>query len=123
MRSISARSKEEQRVAALACQGMATHAPDMRQALGNAVGKRGQITIEREIREQHMRSLAGILGPSPAQPREPLDIDDAVARGVAEEWRTSVAGASGDDEATFDDGAVVDASVAKPQPRKRRSTK
>ena len=99
---------------------MATHAPDMRHALGNAVGKRGQITIEREIREQlgikpkdlavqrvqdgrlvvefvrppepHMRSLAGILGPSPTLPREPLDIDDAVARGVAEEWRQSLAG-------------------------------
>jgi bifunctional DNA-binding transcriptional regulator/antitoxin component of YhaV-PrlF toxin-antitoxin module len=92
----------------------------MRYALGTSVGERGQITIEREIREQlgikpkdlavqrvqdgrlvvefvrppepHMRSLAGILGPSPAQPREPLDIDDAVARGVAEEWRQSLAG-------------------------------
>jgi len=71
---------------------MATHAPDMRHAMGNAVGKRGQITIEREIREQHMHSLAGNLGPSPVQPREPLDIDDAVARGVAEEWRQSLAG-------------------------------
>jgi bifunctional DNA-binding transcriptional regulator/antitoxin component of YhaV-PrlF toxin-antitoxin module len=94
----------------------------MRYALGTSVGERGQITIEREIREQlgikpkdlavqrvqdgrlvvefvrppepHMRSLAGILGPSPAQPREPLDIDDAVARGVAEEWRRTLEGES-----------------------------
>jgi len=96
---------------------MATHAPDMRHAMGNAVGKRGQITIEREIREQHMHSLAGNLGPSPVQPREPLDIDDAVARGVAEEWRMSIAGALGDD------GTAVDEGVAKPRPRTRRSTK
>ena len=66
----------------------------MRHAMGNAVGKRGQITIEREIREQHMHSLAGNLGPSPVQPREPLDIDDAVARGVAEEWRRTLEGES-----------------------------
>ena len=91
----------------------------MRYALGTSVGERGQITIEREIREQlgikpkdlaiqrvqdgqlvvefvrppepHMRSLAGILGPSPGQPGEPLDVDGAVAQGVAEEWRVSVA--------------------------------
>ena len=91
----------------------------MRYALGTSVGERGQITIEREIREQlgikpkdlavqhvqngrlvvefvrppepHMRSLAGILGPPPEGPGQPFDIDDAVARGVAEEWRQFVA--------------------------------
>ena len=91
----------------------------MRYALGTSVGERGQITIEREIREQlgirpkdlavqrvqdgrlvvefvrppdpHMRSLAGILGPSPGRPREPIDVDSAVAQSVAEEWRLSVA--------------------------------
>lgn len=87
----------------------------MRYALGASVGERGQITIERAIRERlgirpkdiavqrvedgrlvvefirphepHMRSLAGILGPSPRRPREPLGIDDTVGRGIAEEWR------------------------------------
>ncbi|MBA3876897.1 MAG: hypothetical protein C0498_08165 [Anaerolinea sp.] len=90
----------------------------MRYALGTSVGERGQITIEREIRkrlgikpkdiaiqrvqdgqlivefvrphEPHMRSLAGILGPPPRQPREPLDVDDEVSRGIAAEWRASV---------------------------------
>lgn len=87
----------------------------MRYAFGTSVGERGQITIERAIRERlgirpkdiavqrvedgrlvvefirphepHMRSLAGILGPSSTAPREPVDIDDAVGRGIAEEWR------------------------------------
>jgi bifunctional DNA-binding transcriptional regulator/antitoxin component of YhaV-PrlF toxin-antitoxin module len=87
----------------------------MRYAFGTSVGERGQITIERAIRERlgirpkdvavqrvedgrlvvefvrphepHMRSLAGILGPSPKQPLEPLDVDDAIGRGIAEEWR------------------------------------
>ena len=87
----------------------------MRYAFGTSVGERGQITIERAIRERlgirpkdiavqhvedgrlvvefvrphgsHLRSLAGILGPSAKAPREPLDIDDAVGRGIAEEWR------------------------------------
>ncbi|MBF8290930.1 MAG: hypothetical protein HW391_1898 [Chloroflexi bacterium] len=100
----------------------------MRYALGTSVGERGQITIEREIREKlgirpkdlavqrvengtlvvefvrpyepHMRSLAGILGPSPRHPREPLDIDEAVAAGIAEEWRQYVA-----DEVPADEGA------------------
>ena len=86
----------------------------MRYALGTSVGERGQITIERTIRERlgirpkdiavqrvedgrlvvefirphepHMRSLAGILGPTPNRPREPLDFDAAVGRGIAEEW-------------------------------------
>jgi bifunctional DNA-binding transcriptional regulator/antitoxin component of YhaV-PrlF toxin-antitoxin module len=97
----------------------------MRYALGTSVGERGQITIEREIRDQlgikpkdlavqrvedgrlvvefirppqpHMRSLAGILGRSPNQPHEPLDIDVETARGVAEEWRVSVAGGAAED--------------------------
>lgn len=88
--------------------------------MGTSVGERGQITIERQIRnklgirpkdlaiqrvedgklvvefvrpyEPHMRSLAGILGPSPVQPRGPLDIDEAVAAGIAEEWRQYLAG-------------------------------
>ncbi|HSO29255.1 MAG TPA: hypothetical protein VLS28_05085 [Candidatus Sulfomarinibacteraceae bacterium] len=100
----------------------------MRYALGTSVGERGQITIERQIRdklgirprdlaiqrvedgklvvefvrpyEPHMRSLAGILGPSPRQPREPLDIDEAVATGIAEEWRQYVAGEEPADKGT-----------------------
>lgn len=95
------------------------HTHSMRYALGTSVGERGQITIERQIRdklgirpkdlaiqrvedgklvvefvrpyEPHTRSLAGILGPPPIQPREPLDIDEAVASGIAEEWRQYVA--------------------------------
>jgi bifunctional DNA-binding transcriptional regulator/antitoxin component of YhaV-PrlF toxin-antitoxin module len=87
----------------------------MRYASGTSVGERGQITIERAIREQlgikpkdiavqrvedgrlvvefvrphepHLRSLAGILASSPKEPRKTLDIDAAVGRGIAEEWR------------------------------------
>ena len=87
----------------------------MRYAFGSSVGERGQFTIERSIRERlgirpkdiavqrvedgrlvvefirphepHMRSLAGILGPSPQRPQEPLGIDDTVGRGIAEDWR------------------------------------
>jgi bifunctional DNA-binding transcriptional regulator/antitoxin component of YhaV-PrlF toxin-antitoxin module len=87
----------------------------MKYAFGTSVGERGQITIERAIRERlgirpkdiavqrvedgrlvvefirphepHMRSLAGILGPSPRRSHEPLGIDDTVGRGIAEEWR------------------------------------
>ncbi len=109
----------------------------MRYALGTSVGERGQITIEREIREQlgikpkdlavqrvqdgrlvvefvrlpepHMRSLAGILGPSPAEPREPLDIDDAVARTVADEWRQALEGESAEDSG----------AVERPAPQRR----
>jgi bifunctional DNA-binding transcriptional regulator/antitoxin component of YhaV-PrlF toxin-antitoxin module len=109
----------------------------MRYALGTSVGERGQITIEREIREQlgikpkdlavqrvqdgrlvvefvrppepHMRSLAGILGPAPRQPREPLDVDSAVALSVADEWRLSVA------------TEVADDGVGASRPRTRRS--
>ncbi len=89
----------------------------MRYALGTSVGERGQITIEREIREKlgvrprdiavqrvvdgrlvvefvrphepHMRSLAGALGPPPSRPPEPVDLDDAVSRAVVEDWRKS----------------------------------
>jgi hypothetical protein len=42
--------------------------------------------------QPHLRSLAAILGPPPARPQEPLEIDDAVARGIAEGWRESLAG-------------------------------
>ena len=123
--------------AGLACQWRYIHTFDMRYALGTSVGERGQITIERGIREQlgikpkdlavqrvqdgrlvvefvrppepHMRSLAGILGPSPGQPREPLDIDSAVAQSVAEEWRRSLA------REVATDGVVAS------RPRTRRS--
>lgn len=89
-------------------------------AEGSLVSGRGQITIRRGIRarlgikpsdlaiqrvedgrlivefvrpqEPHARSLAGILGPPPARPQGPLDIDDDVARGIAEEWRESFPG-------------------------------
>jgi len=87
----------------------------MRYAFGTSVGERGQVTIERAIRERlgirprdiavqrvedgrlviefirphepHMRSLAGILGPAPKPPGEPLAVDDTVGRAIAEEWR------------------------------------
>ena len=87
----------------------------MRYAFGTSVGERGQVTIERAIRERlgikprdiavqrvedgrlviefirphepHMRSLAGILGPAPIQPGEPLVVEDTVGRAIAEEWR------------------------------------
>lgn len=110
----------------------------MRYALGTSVGERGQITIEREIRkrlgikpkdlavqrvedgrlvvefvrphEPHMRSVAGILGPSPKRPREPLDLDSSVGRGIADEWRRTEL-----DDATSDDKAT------QPEARRRRS--
>jgi hypothetical protein len=118
----------------------------MKYVLGTSVGERGQITIERAIRERldirpkdiavqrvedgrlvvefvrphesHMRSLAGILGPSATGPREPsstgprepFDIDDAVGRGIAEEWR---------DYLTTEE-AELGAPAA--TPRRRRST-
>jgi len=95
---------------------MHTHA--MKYALGTSVGERGQITIERDIRrklgirpkdlavqriedgrlvvefvrheEPHDRSLTGILGPSPARPPEPRDVDEAVGESIAREWRDYV---------------------------------
>ena len=116
----------------------------MRYALGTSVGERGQITIERDIRTQlgikpkdlavqrvqdgrlvvefvrppepHMRSLAGILGPSPSRPREPLDVDSAVAQGVAEEWGQSVARQTADNAA-----GVAPSGVVPSRPGRRRS--
>ena len=41
--------------------------------------------------EPHMRSLVGILGPSPNQTREPLDVDTVTGRSIAEEWREYLA--------------------------------
>lgn len=83
----------------------------MRNALGTSVGKRGQITIEKEIREKlgikskdiaiqaivdgrlivtfipryepHMRSLAGILGPPPRLPDPNKSWDELVAEAAA----------------------------------------
>ncbi len=91
----------------------------MRYAFGTSVGERGQITIERDIRREldiqpkdvavqriehgrlvvefirpvapHTRSLAGILGPSPRTPPEPLEVDTAVGEAIAEEWREYLA--------------------------------
>ena len=91
----------------------------MRYAFGTSVGERGQITIERDIRREldiqpkdvavqriehgrlivefirpvapHTRSLAGILGPAPRTPSEPLDIDTAVGGSIAEEWQEYLA--------------------------------
>lgn len=133
----STRRRPERSSGRLACQATIIHTRDMRYALGTSVGERGQITIEREIREKlgikpkdiavqrvhdgrlvvefvrphepHMRSLAGVLGPSPGRPREPLDIDDVVGRSVAAEWRRTVAA----------DPAADGVDVARP--RKRRS--
>ena len=110
----------------------------MRYPFGSSVGERGQVTIERSIRERlgirpkdiavqrvedgrlvvefirphepHMRSLAGILGPSPQRPPEPLDVDAAVGRGIAEEWRDYLTAAEAERRAST------------PIPRGRRRT-
>ncbi len=91
------------------------HTHRMRYATGSIVGERGQVTIEKELREKlgvkprdaaiqwiedgrlvmifvphvepHMRSLAGILGPPPRGPKGELDLDEAVGKAIAEEWR------------------------------------
>jgi AbrB family looped-hinge helix DNA binding protein len=83
----------------------------MRTSVGTSVGERGQITIEKEIREKlgikpkdtaiqavvdgrlvvtfipryepHMRSLAGILGPPPRLPDPNMSWDDMVADAAA----------------------------------------
>ena len=117
----------------------------MRYVLGTSVGERGQITIEREIREKlgvrpkdiavqrvldgrlvvefvrphepHMRSLARILGPSPRRLPDPLDIDDAVAQGVAEEWRQSVTEVQADVQANLQ----ANPRAAKPRTLPRRT--
>jgi bifunctional DNA-binding transcriptional regulator/antitoxin component of YhaV-PrlF toxin-antitoxin module len=47
--------------------------------------------------EPHMRSLAGILGPSPKQADEPLDVDTGTGRSIAEEWREYLAREIGED--------------------------
>lgn len=95
------------------------HTYGMRYAFGTSVGERGQITIERDIRRDldiqpkdvavqriedgrlviefirpvkpHSRSLAGVLGPSPRTPPEPLEIDTAVGEVIAEEWQEYLA--------------------------------
>ena len=101
------------------------HTQLMRYAFGTSVGERGQITIERDIRreldfqpkdvavqrieqgrlviefirpvEPHTRSLAGILGPSPRTPPEPLEIDTAVGGAIADEWREYLAREGGEE--------------------------
>ena len=91
----------------------------MKYAFGTSVGERGQITIERAIRERldirprdiavqrveddrlviefirphepHMRSLSGVLGPAANPSSEPLHVDQTVGRAIAEEWRDYLA--------------------------------
>jgi len=88
----------------------------VRYATGTSVGERGQITIERELRERlgvkpkdiaiqriedgrlvvefvrphepHTRSLVGMLGPPATTGSTAADVDDAVGQGIAEEWRS-----------------------------------
>ncbi len=102
----------------------------MKTTLGTSVGERGQITIEKRIRdklgirpkdiaiqhvedgrlvvtfvpryEPHMRSLAGILGPPPRIPEGDYDFDEAVELGAAEEWLRKERRARG--EAVEEDG-------------------
>ena len=121
----------------------------MRYALGTSVGERGQITIEREIREKlgvrprdiavqrvqdgrlvvefvrphepHMRSLARILGPSPRRLTEPPDIDDAVGQGLAEEWRQSEANVQANVQADVQADVQANVQAAKPGTRPRRT--
>ncbi len=86
----------------------------MKYAIGSTVGERGQITIEKEIRETlgvrprdiavqhvedgrlvvtfvkqpepHMRSLAGILGPPPRRPDPTKSWDELVEEAAAAEY-------------------------------------
>jgi bifunctional DNA-binding transcriptional regulator/antitoxin component of YhaV-PrlF toxin-antitoxin module len=86
----------------------------MRTSLGTSVGERGQITIEKEIRdklgvrpkdiaiqhveegrlvvtfvkqyEPHMRSVAGILGPPPRLPDPDKSWDELVEEAAATEY-------------------------------------
>ncbi len=86
----------------------------MRTAIGTSVGERGQITIEKQVREKlgimpkdiaiqhvedgrlvvtfvkryepHMRSLAGILGPPPRLPDPSKSWDELVADAAAAEY-------------------------------------
>lgn len=83
----------------------------MKTAIGTSVGERGQITIEKQVREKlgikpkdiavqhvedgrlvvtfvkpyepHMRSLAGILGPPPRLPDPNMSWDEMVAEAAA----------------------------------------
>lgn len=86
----------------------------MKYAIGSTVGERGQITIEKEIRERlgirpkdiavqhvedgrlvvtflkqpepHMRSLAGVLGPPPRRPDPAKSWDELVEEAAAAEY-------------------------------------
>jgi bifunctional DNA-binding transcriptional regulator/antitoxin component of YhaV-PrlF toxin-antitoxin module len=86
----------------------------MKYVIGSKVGQRGQITIEKEIRdtlgvrprdiavqhvedgrlvvtfvrqpEPHMRSLAGVLGPPPRQPDPGKSWDELVEEAAAAEY-------------------------------------
>ncbi len=86
----------------------------MKTTIGTSVGERGQITIEKELREKlgvrpkdlaiqqidqgrlvitfvrppepHMRSVAGILGPPPRLPEPAKSWDDLVEEAAAAEY-------------------------------------
>lgn len=101
----------------------------MRTSVGTSVGERGQITIEKEIREKlgvrpkdiaiqhveegrlivtfvkqyepHMRSVAGILGPPPRLPDPDKSWDQLVEEAAAGEFLADQRRASG--EAVDDD--------------------
>ncbi len=96
----------------------------MRTTRGTSVGERGQITIEKEIREKlgirpkdiaiqhvedgrlvvtfvtqhepHMRSVAGILGPPPRLPDANKSWDELVEEAAAAEYRAGERRASGE---------------------------
>ena len=96
----------------------------MKYAIGSTVGERGQITIEKEIREQldvrpkdiavqhvedgrlvvtflkqpepHMRSLAGVLGPPPRRPDPGKSWDELVEEAAAAEYLADQRRASGE---------------------------
>jgi bifunctional DNA-binding transcriptional regulator/antitoxin component of YhaV-PrlF toxin-antitoxin module len=89
----------------------------MKTSVGTSVGERGQITIEKEIREKlgvrpkdiamqhveegrlvvtfvkqyepHMRSVAGILGPPPRLPDPNKSWDELVEEAAATEYRAA----------------------------------
>ena len=97
----------------------------MRTSVGTSVGERGQITIEKEIREKlgvrpkdiavqqiedgrlvvtfvkpyqpHMRSVAGILGPPPRLPDPGRSWDDLVEEAAATEYLADERRARGED--------------------------
>ena len=102
----------------------------MKTALGTSVGERGQITIEKQVREKlgikprdiaiqhvedgrlvvtfvkryepHMRSLAGILGPPPRLPDPSKSWDELVEEAAAAEYLAKERRARG--EAVDDEG-------------------